>query len=485
VRAVAMAQELRRRLVRQAVLRDGRLDVLAEHVLGYQVLPFHKRLLDFQTQAGDRALQLAPRGMGKSTMLTITRAVYEIVKNPDIRIIIASNTQIQAEVFLREIKHHLAQNERFIEHFGSYQSDDKWDAREIVVRQRTSGAKESTVTCLGVGGPGASRHYDLGLFDDLVDEENARTETQREYLRVWMKKTLTPTIEPEGRKFINGTRYHHLDLYGELMRDDYAGHSDVIDCFTDEDETESQWPEKFPVSWLRTQREDLGTVIFNAQYRNNTDLMKGHIFKEEWFREYDVEPNWAEMLHFVGCDPAATKRAALSHADDGESDWWTIVVGACYAYEQDPRIYLREVWRDRCTKDAYLTKLKEFKDLYSPVAVGIEDTQAQEYLAQDAEEFMPVHRVPRSVDKVARAYWLQPKFENGLVCGPAPALQRHKTWNALRDELLLFPKGKHDDLFDGLQTMVDVLLEYRGYADDVEATVTQPLAESYSEDDLL
>jgi hypothetical protein len=28
-------------------------------------------------------------------------------------------------------------------------------------------------------------------------------------------------------------------------------------------------------------------------------------------------------------------------------------------------------------------------------------------------------------------------------------------WQALTDELVLFPQGEHDDLFDGLQTMVE------------------------------
>jgi hypothetical protein len=177
----------------------GQIDLLASHVLGYEVRPFHKDLLDFQAQAEETCLQLAPRGFGKSTILTIARAVFEILQNPNIRILIASNTQLQAEVFLREIKFHLEHGPRVLEYFGRFASDDKWDIREIVVAPRTSPAKESTVTCVGVGGPVASRHYDLILADDLVDEENSRTETQREKVRTWWYKTLIPCLEPEGR----------------------------------------------------------------------------------------------------------------------------------------------------------------------------------------------------------------------------------------------------------------------------------------------
>ena len=34
-------------------------------------------------------------------------------------------------------------------------------------------------------------------------------------------------------------------------------------------------------------------------------------------------------------------------------------------------------------------------------------------------------------------------------------MRDYSTWQALQDELLLFPQGEHDDLFDGLQTMME------------------------------
>ena len=179
---VLRLRSLRREAVRREILSGGRIELLASHILGYDVRSFHQDLIDFQ-EAADTCLQLAPRGYGKSTILTITRAVYEILKNPNIRILVAANTQLQAEVFLREIKAHFERNERVREYFGNFVSEDKWDTREIVVAPRTSTAKESTITCVGVGGPVASRHYDLIIADDLVDEENARTETQRERVR--------------------------------------------------------------------------------------------------------------------------------------------------------------------------------------------------------------------------------------------------------------------------------------------------------------
>ena len=104
-------------LVRRRVTRDGDFAFFAEHVLGYTVKPFHASLIDFQGAAGNRCLQLAPRGFGKSTLLTVARAVFEIIQDPNIRILIASKTEGFAETILREVKHHFEVNDRLRELF--------------------------------------------------------------------------------------------------------------------------------------------------------------------------------------------------------------------------------------------------------------------------------------------------------------------------------------------------------------------------------
>jgi predicted phage terminase large subunit-like protein len=172
-----------------------------------------------------------------------------------------------------------------------------------------------------------------------------------------------------------------------------------------------------------------------------------------------LEPDWSKMDFFIGCDPAATSREALVQGKKAETDWWTIVVGArekSPCGEPTSEIYLKELWRGRCTKQEYLDALRGFNERYKPLRVVIETVAAQEYLAQDAERWMPVTRLKRTTDKVARAYWLQPFFENAQIVLPAKhVVSDYTLWQALMDELVLFPQGEHDDLFDGLQTMVE------------------------------
>jgi predicted phage terminase large subunit-like protein len=463
-RTVALLRALRRETVRRHVLEDGRLEVLATHILAYEVRPFHQAMLDFQSNAKDACLQLAPRGFGKSSILTIVRSIFEILRDPNVRILIASNTQLQADVFLREIKAHLQHNRLLKEYFGELYSDDKWDSREIFVAPRTSAAKEATITCVGVGGPVASRHYDLILADDLVDEENARTEGQREKVRTWYYKTLLPCLEPDGRLFLVGTRYHYQDLYGHLIKNELAQKHQIIRAI--EADGSTPWPEKYSLALLEERREQMGSTVFNTQYQNDVELMKGNMFREEWFRFYEVEPDWDGMEFLIGCDPAATRREALLTGGKRETDWWTIVVGAReYVKGKGYKgpVYLKEAWRGRVTKQAYVDLLKRLKQHYKPYRVMIEAVAAQEYLAQDLEGHMPIERLERSRDKVARAYWLQPFFENGQILFPDKRIAGNwDIWQALMDELLLFPEGEHDDLFDGLQAMVEGAMKPRG-----------------------
>ncbi|GJM43721.1 MAG: hypothetical protein DHS20C21_05630 [Gemmatimonadota bacterium] len=460
---LSRVRALRREILRREVLDGGRIDTLATAVLGYELRPFHLKMLTFQEAAATICLQLAPRGFGKSTVLTIARAVYEILRNPNIRILIASNTQLQAEVFLREIKSHLAANERLADVFGPYQDESKWDAREIMVKPRRSTAKESTVTCVGVGGPVASRHYDLILADDLVDEENARTGGQREKVATWYYKTLLPCLEPDGRLSIVGTRYHYLDLYGHLIKNELADAYQVIRAIAEDGST--PWPEKFSLEFLEERKRQMGSTIFATQYQNDTALMKGTIFREEWFVPYEDAPDWAECDFYIGCDPAATRADVILSNRKATSDYWSILVGArprtADGYSRE--VYLVDVWRGRCTKQEYIDQLRRMNDRYKPVSVMIETVAAQEYLAQDVEAYMPVHRVERTKDKVSRAYWLQAFFENGQILFPARQLRSNPDdWQAITDELILFPQAEHDDLFDALQTMVEGAMSWEG-----------------------
>ena len=188
---------IRNEIIKREVIDNGRIDILATEVLGYFILDFHRKIMKHQ-YGRKKSLTLAPRDSGKSTICNYTKIIYEILRDPNVRIGLISNTQKQAEGFLKEIKNHLEGNDRLVEIFGP-QVGPKWDTKEIVVKGKDSKHKDSTVSCIGVGSALIGKHFDMIVMDDAVTEEASRTELQRERQRVWFYQSLAPTMEPHAQ----------------------------------------------------------------------------------------------------------------------------------------------------------------------------------------------------------------------------------------------------------------------------------------------
>lgn len=423
----------------QMILDNDRIDLFVTEILGYTLEQFHDDLLYFQSKRKS-CLIMAPRGSGKSTIGTGVRVLFELLKNPDIRILIVSNTQGQAEVFLREIKNHIEGNQNFIECYGNLVGS-KWDNKEIDIATRKSFLKESNVTALGVGGAVVGRHYDLIMADDLVDEENSRTELQRERLRIWFYKVLMPTLVNAGRIFMAGTRYYPSDLYGYLIKndDDFKNNYIVFPAilnFGTEFER-SLWEDELPLDMLYKKKKSMGTAIFDSQYMNDVNAMEGKIFKFEDFKFYEVLPPGLRV--FQGVDLAISQKET--------ADYFVIVT---IGKDQYNNIYLIDVYKAKLTFLQQTEKIKQKFLQYDPIRVFIEanayqNAQVQMLLSTTDVRVRPVLT---QKDKVTRAWHLAHKFESGMVYLPRWGCQDFS------DQMIAFPDVDHDDMFDGFEIAV-------------------------------
>jgi len=184
-------------------------------LLDYKCTQFHERWFNFQID-NRQTLILAPRGHGKSTICTVAYSLWKLSHNRDTRILIVSNTADQAEALGGEVKAQLESNENLQELFDTCRGEP-WRARKFTLAGRTRICKEASVTTTGVEGAIISRHYEVIILDDVVDEENSRTPTARRKLKNWYAKVLLPCLEPGGEMHLLGTRYHPHDLYGDMI----------------------------------------------------------------------------------------------------------------------------------------------------------------------------------------------------------------------------------------------------------------------------
>ncbi len=444
---------LKKEQIKRQILVYNRVDILAEQVLGYTVKPFHLAMLRYQFVHRDN-LQLAFRGAGKSTICTVTRAIFHILKNPNIRIMIASKTAPNAEGFLKEIKGHFESNDNLMEIFGEYYDPrlvNKWDNKEIEVLPKTSNTKEATITCVGVDGTIVSRHYDIILADDLVDEDNSRTEHMRNKTKIWYYKTLEPTLEPpdpevphRGEFHRLGTRYHYEDLYGHLIKNELKDSHHIIKALNEKGQ--SPWHEKYPPKWFVEKRKKAGLIIFNSQYMCDTEAMKGEIFQYDDCQLIDSKDVPNDLSIYMGVD-LAIKQSETS------DNFVIVVIGVNHLFD----IYFLDFLEGKYRFAAQTKKILEFNEEWSPNRIGIEinayqEAQYQTLKDKEKEEGVRIPMLPivTSKDKISRAWKLTPYFEDKKVF----FVKSNRIHIAI-ERLVLFPNGSGSkDLFDALDMSV-------------------------------
>lgn len=462
-----MSDPLLPQWVKDKVIREAVTDVSLPFLSAYWIVCTYITKRDVQElhwsliqniSDNTSTLDLAPRGHGKSTVGDVDFCITKILRDPNIRIMIGSKTQTQAEAFLKEVRSHFEQNEDLIRIFGDWKTgkNNVWNDREFTVNRRSIIKKEATLTALGASGAVVSKHFDIIMGDDLVGLENARTEKQRANLKEWFYSALKPTLEPYGEIHILGTRYNPLDLYEDMIKsDEYKVQINrAIRKLKDGTEV-ALWEEKFSLEKLQAIKKESGTIIFNMQYQNDTELAKGKIFKGNDFRYYeeykldydmltakvrvkndDGIDEWKKVRVFFGIDLAIKEKEA--------NDYFVLCV---VGMDTERNIYVLEYVKEKLSFNAQLNTILSYgRDKYPMVErIGIETVAYQDAMSQELRRLslLPVMSINTNKDKVTRAMRRSANFENHKVYFRAGM-------DDLEECLLLFPEVEHDDLFDGL-----------------------------------
>lgn len=432
--------------------------LVCTYITKRSVQELHKSIIS-NISSNKSTLDLAPRGFGKSTVGDVDYCITRILRDHNIRIMIGSKTQTQAQAFLKEIRTHFEQNDNLLRIFGDWKThkDNVWNDREFTVNKRNIIKKEATVTALGASGAVISKHFDIIIGDDLVGLENARTERQRANLKEWFYSSLIPTLEPDGEIHILGTRYNPLDLYEDLIKSgNYTINIQKAIQIINGVES-SLWEGKFTIEKLKQIRAESGKIIFNMQYQNDTELAKGKIFKAKYFKyyeeyklDYDFQTakiriknaegidQWKKVRVYMGAD------LAISEKENEDNDYFVLMM---IGVDDEKNVYVLEYVKERLTFNSQLNTIISYGRSKYPMVerIGVETNQYQKALAQELRRLslLPVININTSKDKVTRAMRRSANFENGKVFF-------REGMDDLEECLLLFPEVDHDDLFDAL-----------------------------------
>ncbi len=426
-----------------------------------KLAPFHKKLCHFVTDnIHKKKLILFPRGHLKSTLITIGYSVQRIVKNPNIRILVLNATWQMSVDFLSEIKKNLTSNPKLIELYGNLaENPEEWSQDRITLRRTDMNIKGPTVWATGVESNLVGSHPDLIIFDDVHNRDNINSREAIEKVILRYKDALD-LLEPGGQLIIIGTRWADGDLYSWITdrEGDISASYDVLiekaytgDIVTGED-FQPLWPEKFDIKELRTRLREKGWYEFSAQYMNNPVPDEDAEFKKDWFRYYDLEEyKGKEMKNFMTIDPAISLKQG--------ADYTAITVTGIDSFGN---IFIKDIVRGHFKVPEIIQKIFEMNERWRPQLIILETIAYQKALAYALREemnkrrrYLPIQEVAwHDRTKAERIKGLQPLYMNNVVYHR----KDHEMTPYLEEELMRFPRGRHDDIIDSLSMHLDFLV---------------------------
>jgi len=302
----------------------------------YETADFHEKWINSIIKAideGGEQMILSPPRHGKTDLLTHF-AVWQICKNPNIRIMWVGGNEDIAKNAVGSVLDQLENNEQLIEEIcgpgNKFQpknrSGKSWSSGQFTVGTRTvTGIKSPTMVSVGKGGKILSRDCDLIIADDIEDHGTTIQPSAREQTRQWWTTTLSSRKEEHTAVVVIGSRQHPEDLYNFLLENPemttIVEEAHSTECILPENDVEVHtdcmlWKTKRTYKWLRSRKTTAettgGKAIFEMVYLN-----KAFVDGITMFNSEDID-SCRDINRHIGHIPAGTHLiAGLDPASTG------------------------------------------------------------------------------------------------------------------------------------------------------------------------
>lgn len=425
---------------------------------------FHKEIASVLEDDSEVRLNIiAPRGHAKSSIVAGLFPLWHIFFSPGPQfVVLVSKTEGHAIRLLQTIKNALDYSiplRQMVGYWGEH-SARVWKNNEVVLKDG------SMILCRGtgqmvVGLKHLNQRPTLIILDDPEDMNNTKTAESMEFNLRWLLNSLIPCRDPlRGRIVVIGTPQHERGMI-EVLKEMGGWHTLHYKAL--QDDGTALWPEWMSVEKLAQEKaayESINRVSsFYREYQCQIIGDEDQLFKPEYLQTWEgfFDKNHAgenfiyinklngETLKvqdirpvtiFLGIDPASTLAQT--------SDYSTIVP---IAVDRDLNRFVLPYFRKHVTPLRLADSILEWFSRYNPNKVRIESVGYQEMLREylRSKQYMPgleIKENPRT-SKSNRLEALEPPWVQKKIF-LMPNMQE------LKDELYLYPRGKHDDLLDGL-----------------------------------
>lgn len=434
--------------------------------------PTHVALCQFlQYDRSKTKMILMPRYSFKSTITTIGKILWDLVRNPNERILIYSDSGQKASNFLAGIKAHIegkAPNSRFRDFFPGWETDPrtgKWNESEIVIKPREVAFPEPTVDTGGIETSKVGKHYDKIYFDDIVSDLNVTTKSQMDKTYECYQKSLS-LLKPGGEVIITGTRWAFGDPYGRIIAE-----SRNLGKFIRAIEKNGDYPFEtigLTKEFLEEQRKKQGSFVTSCLYYNNPISDEDAVFKYEHFKFYKPSTLDTKNL-YITC--------TVDPAGEGE-DFTAITVVGC---DRDLNIYLLDVINKHLNPNQIVDEIIRLSYKWKFIKLGVETNFFRGLLEKEIHLAMQEERknhlwkpfslevfqatARRGESKHTRIMSLQPYHERGSIIFPCDS--DNPSFECLRGALselatqmvqyTINHRPDHDDALDALAYQIQLI----------------------------
>lgn len=453
-------------------------------LLGLEIPPHVVSWLNFFL-CNRNAQVVAAMGHRKSWTVCVF-LLWCLLKDPDVRIGIVSNSVGQAQGSLMFIRQQIEDNQDLIAVFGELKplrkKIIKWGNSELQVL-RSSPGRDPTIYAGGISSGINNRRFDIMVMDDFPDPDPKKQESIAHRDHEWnMAMQVSQTrVENKstakhpyyGTKVI-GTYSHHDDFNKRLQTNaDFA----TMICPAINEDGSLLDPMKWTMDDLLEKKQALGPHAFAMKYLCEVHDKGMTLFDYDSIRNkcWDVSLRFCQSMDtipegmkvYMGVDPAI-----------GQGDDASYFVILTIAVDKEGNRQIIDIVRDRKPFPEQVSIIKAKYHIYKPHCIVVENNAYQIALIQGLEAgdgAIPVkahHTGAAKADPMRGVPSLALIVDQGRLKMPRGGTKEIELCDIFTRELVEYPAGKTTDL-----VMAWYLLEQGIGADgNVNVTKDSPLS---------
>lgn len=410
-------------------------------------------------------LTLWPRGSFKSQVFTIGQASWLIARDPNIRILVCSETDRQAKKFTQEVMK-IVSSPWFVERFGDRKGSG-WKIGSgsfMDARRSRKGVKDPTLQPTGVGAVQVGSHWDFIIMDDICSQENTKTDDSIVKLWDWFCETIAQ-LDPGCKLSIIGTLHHYSDVYCKIMKNpdikkkfDISCHGwaePLIDPRDNEADATLFFPSRLTRTFVSERKEIYTPRLFACFYENRPTTGEQQIFRPEYFRSIPDISVPQNIWTYIFTDFAFIAEDKKTQRAD-RTVFWVVALDA------NRVAYVLDVYVGRWKPSDSVRLLCRLWDQYrwaNVKAAVIEKTSHKELISSLLEEIRRETMTrPRLIEiegrnqeiKDMRIESAEPRWRRGDIYFIQSVRDEESKFNTVFSEMIQWPFSDHDDIPDAV-----------------------------------